>query len=104
MTDIPDLSLLNILNKTEEHKIEVEISNKNKDRENKAELALLVSCIGRKLVMNKRVSEETEYVKESLDEGTLITGFYSDGQIAPFNGNDYTSLHNQTMTVTLISE
>jgi hypothetical protein len=76
----------------------------NKDRENKAELALLVSCIGRKLVMNKRVSEETEYVKESLDEGTLITGFYSYGQIAPFNGNDYTSLHNQTMTVTLISE
>ena len=54
--------------------------------------------------MNKRVSEETEYVKESLDEGTLITGFYSYGQIAPFNGNDYTSLHNQTMTVTLISE
>jgi hypothetical protein len=43
-------------------------------------------------------------VKESLDEGTLITGFYSYGQIAPFNGNDYTSLHNQTMTVTLISE
>ena len=76
----------------------------NKDREKTAELALLVSCIGRKLVMNKRVSEETEYVKESLDEGTLITGFYSYGQIAPFNGNDYTSLHNQTMTVTLISE
>jgi hypothetical protein len=75
-----------------------------KDRENKAELALLVSCIGRKLVMNKRVSEETEYVKESLDEGTLISGFYSYGQIAPFNGNDYTNLHNQTMTVTLISE
>ena len=38
MTDIPDLSLLNILNKTEEHKIEVEISNKNKDRENKNHL------------------------------------------------------------------
>lgn len=75
-----------------------------KDRENKAELAFLVSCIGRKLVMNKRVGEETEYVKESLDESTLITGFYSYGQIAPFNGNDYTNLHNQTMTVTLISE
>ncbi len=74
------------------------------NREKKAEIALLVSCIGRKLVMNKRVGEETEYVKESLDECTLITGFYSYGQIAPFNGNDYTNLHNQTMTVTLISE
>jgi hypothetical protein len=74
------------------------------NREKKAEIALLVSCIGRKLVMNKRVGEETEYVKESLDECTLITGFYSYGQIAPFNGDDYTNLHNQTMTVTLISE
>jgi hypothetical protein len=74
------------------------------NREKKAEIALLVSCIGRKLVMNKRVGEETEYVKESLDESTLITGFYSYGQIAPFNGNDHTNLHNQTMTVTLISE
>jgi hypothetical protein len=54
--------------------------------------------------MNKRVGEETEYVKESLDDCTLITGFYSYGQIAPFNGNDYSNLHNQTMTVTLISE
>ena len=75
-----------------------------KGREKKAEIALLVSCIGRKLVMNKRVGEETEYVKESLNECALISGFYSYGQIAPFNGNDYTNLHNQTMTVTLISE
>lgn len=75
-----------------------------KNRKNKAEIAILVSCIGRKLVMNNRVGEETEYVKESLDASTLITGFYSYGQIAPFNGNDYTNLHNQTMTVTLISE
>lgn len=75
-----------------------------KNRKKKAEIAILVSCIGRKLVMNNRVGEETEYVKESLDASTLITGFYSYGQIAPFNGNDYTNLHNQTMTVTLISE
>lgn len=75
-----------------------------KNRIKKAEIAILVSCIGRKLVMNNRVGEETEYVKESLDASTLITGFYSYGQIAPFNGNDYTNLHNQTMTVTLISE
>lgn len=75
-----------------------------KNREKQAELAILVSCIGRKLVMNNRVCEETEYVKESLDECTLITGFYSYGQIAPFNGNNFSNLHNQTMTITLISE
>jgi hypothetical protein len=75
-----------------------------KNRKKKAEIAILVSCIGRKLVMNNRVGEETEYVKESLGASTLITGFYSYGQIAPFDGNDYANLHNQTMTVTLISE
>ena len=75
-----------------------------KNREKKADIAILVSCIGRKLVMNQRVREETEYIKETLDASTVTTGFYSYGQIAPFNGNDYTNLHNQTMTVTLISE
>ena len=75
-----------------------------KNRVKNAEIAILVSCIGRKLVMNKRVGEETEYIKETLDTSTATTGFYSYGQIAPFNGNDYTNLHNQTMTVTLISE
>ena len=74
------------------------------NREKKAEIAVLVSCIGRKLIMNSRVGEETEYVKETLGDLTTMTGFYSYGQIAPFNGNDYTNLHNQTMTVTLISE
>lgn len=69
-----------------------------------AEIAILVSCIGRKLVMKNRVGEETEYIKETLSDLTTITGFYSYGQIAPFNGNNYTNLHNQTMTVTLISE
>ena len=38
MMDMSDLSLLNIFNITEEHKIEVEISNKNKDIENKNHL------------------------------------------------------------------
>jgi hypothetical protein len=75
-----------------------------KNRVKTADVAILVSCIGRKLVMNQRVGEETEYIKETLDSSTATTGFYSYGQIAPFNGNDFTDLHNQTMTVTLISE
>ena len=69
-----------------------------------AEIAILVSCIARKIVMNNRMGEETEYIKETLDASTATIGFYSYGQIAPFYGNDYTNFHNQTMTVTLISE
>jgi hypothetical protein len=39
-----------------------------------------------------------------LGENTVITGFYSYGEMAPFSGNTFCDLHNQTMTLTLISE
>ena len=75
-----------------------------KDRKTKPQLALLVSCVGRKLVMNQRVEEEIERVQEVVGENTAITGFYSYGEMAPFSGNTFCDLHNQTMTLTLISE
>lgn len=74
------------------------------ERKSKAELALLVSCIGRKLVLDQRVEEEVEEVVEVLGEDTTICGFYSYGEIAPFHGETACQLHNQTMTITLISE
>ena len=75
-----------------------------KNRKIKPQLALLVSCVGRKLVMNQRVEEEIECVKEVVGLQTAITGFYSYGEMAPFSGNTFCELHNQTMTLTLISE
>lgn len=73
-------------------------------RINKPEIALLVSCIGRKLVLDQRVEEEIEEVIEVLGGETTICGFYSYGEIAPFHGEIACQLHNQTMTITLISE
>ncbi|WP_054852570.1 FIST signal transduction protein [Olleya sp. ITB9] len=73
-------------------------------RQNKPELALLVSCIGRKLVLDQRVEEEIEEVIEVIGKDTVISGFYSYGEIAPFHGEVACQLHNQTMTITLISE
>ena len=73
-------------------------------REKKAELAILVSCIGRKLVLAQRVEEEVEEVMEVVGESVTITGLYSYGEIAPFIGENNCQLHNQTMTITLISE
>lgn len=73
-------------------------------RENKPQLALLVSCIGRKLVLDQRVEEEIEEVIEVIGNDTVISGFYSYGEIAPFHGEVACQLHNQTMTITLISE
>ena len=73
-------------------------------RQNKPELAMLVSCIGRKLVLDQRVEEEVEEVIEVIGQDTIISGFYSYGEIAPFDGEISCQLHNQTMTITLISE
>lgn len=73
-------------------------------RKNKPQLALLVSCIGRKLVLDQRVEEEIEEVVEVVGNQTTISGFYSYGEIAPFHGENTCQLHNQTMTITLISE
>lgn len=74
------------------------------DRNNKPELAILVSCIGRKLVLDQRVEEEVEEVMEVIGEDTTVCGFYSYGEIAPFVGELNCQLHNQTMAITLISE
>jgi hypothetical protein len=67
-------------------------------------LALLVSCVGRKLVMGERVDEEVEAVVDLLGRDNTVAGFYSNGEIA---GADYLGdcrLHNQTMTITWLAE
>jgi hypothetical protein len=67
-------------------------------------LALLVSCVGRKLVMGGRVEEEIEAVAALLGPSALLTGFYSNGEISPLVGTRACKLHNQTMTITRIAE
>jgi hypothetical protein len=68
-------------------------------------LALLVSCVGRKLVMGPRVDEEVDAVAEVFGRQTHVTGFYSNGEISPALGGQLEChLHNQTMTVTHLSE
>lgn len=67
-------------------------------------LAILVSCVGRKLVMGDRVDEEVEAVADVLGPQTVPTGFYSYGEISPFAPTGACKLHNQTMTVTCLAE
>lgn len=68
------------------------------------QLALLISCIGRKLVLDQRIEEEVEEVMNVIGDEVVISGMYSYGEIAPFYGERSCKLHNQTMTITLISE
>lgn len=67
-------------------------------------LALLVSCVGRKLVMGDRVDEEIEAVADELGSHTVLAGFYSNGEISPFAPGQPCRLHNQTMTITTLAE
>lgn len=69
------------------------------------DLAILISCVGRKLVLKDRVEEEVEAVKKVLGEKTILTGFYSYGEISPAKPiESKCSLHNQTMTITAFWE
>ncbi|MFM7313942.1 MAG: FIST signal transduction protein, partial [Cyanobium sp.] len=70
----------------------------------RADLAVLISCVGRKLVLKQRIEEEVEAVERVLGTSTLITGFYSYGEICPATTHSSLELHNQTMTITTLSE
>lgn len=68
------------------------------------ELAILISCVGRKLILRQRVEEEVEGVREVLGHQTILTGFYSYGEISPISEGGNCELHNQTMTITTLGE
>jgi hypothetical protein len=68
-----------------------------------AELVLVVSCAGRKMVLGERVVEEAEVVREQFGARPAIAGFYSYGELATTAAGSL-RLHNQTMTVTAIAE
>ena len=68
------------------------------------DFALLISCVGRKMVLQQRVEEEIEGVREVVGPGATLAGFYSYGEISPFTPNASCELHNQTMTITTLWE
>jgi hypothetical protein len=68
------------------------------------ELVLMVSCVGRKIVLDQRIEEEVESVCQYFGDKPNYTGFYSNGEISPQLGSTKCSLHNQTMTITTYHE
>jgi hypothetical protein len=68
------------------------------------QLVLLVSCIGRRLVLKHRVDEEVEGARAVMGLAAPFTGFYSFGELAPSVSGGSTVLHNQTMTITALAE
>ncbi|MFZ4601648.1 MAG: FIST signal transduction protein [Caulobacterales bacterium] len=66
-------------------------------------LGLLISCIGRKLMLGQRIQEEVEAVHSEWG-GAPTIGFYSYGEIGPHGATGRCMLHNQTMTALLLTE
>ncbi|MDN3568533.1 FIST signal transduction protein [Paeniroseomonas aquatica] len=67
-------------------------------------LAIMVSCIGRRLVLGQSATDEIAAAAAELPGATHFTGFYSYGEIAPHAGSGACELHNQSMTVTTLAE
>jgi hypothetical protein len=66
--------------------------------------AILISCIGRKLLLGQKTIEEVMAVKALYGDKIPLAGFYSYGEISPHILSKFADLHNQTMTIMTIKE
>lgn len=104
--DIPEGTSVRLMKANIDRLIGGAVSAAEESRESIAHpsLGILVSCIGRKLVLKQRTEEEIEGVRQILGDKTALTGFYSYGEICPHRYGLGPALHNQTMTVTTLAE
>jgi hypothetical protein len=68
------------------------------------DFVLLVSCIGRKLLLQRRTDEEVQSARKVFGDQPIFAGFYSYGELSPMTPSARCELHNQTMTITTLSE
>lgn len=68
------------------------------------EFGLLISCVGRRLVLQQETEYELESIDEMVPDTCKLAGFYSYGEISPTEQSQNSALHNQTMTITFFSE
>jgi hypothetical protein len=78
-------------------------SNAVEQNDSQPDFALLISCVGRKLVLANRADEEVEAAADLLGNAN-IAGFYSYGEISPHQNGTCSNLHNQTITITTFTE
>lgn len=106
--DIPNNGLVRLMHTNNSGLVEgaraaAKLSVNSKQPEDHTGLGILISCVGRKLVMGLEIEDELDAVKETFGEQT-IAGFYSYGEICPDGKFSECKLHNQTMTITYFSE
>ncbi len=105
--DMPEGTMVRLMKANFDRLIDGAVGAAQKTRQGlsnaKPQLAILISCVGRKLILKQRIEEEVEGVRDVLGE-SVMTGFYSYGEISPFTPNAKCELHNQTMTITTFTE
>lgn len=79
------------------------LNNQDHAARSSATFSIAISCVGRRLVLGERTEEETEATLDILPHGSSQVGFYSYGEISPY-ASGACDLHNQTMTLTTITE
>lgn len=105
--DIPLMSNVRFLKATNEELImgsRAAATLAKPDEEASPELAILVSCVGRKLVLEEDTQKEVEAVGQVMGKDTALCGFYSYGELSPSEASGRCELHNQTMTITTLRE
>jgi hypothetical protein len=68
------------------------------------QLVMAVSCVGREIVLDNRIEEEIENMKQVYGEEAFLFGFYSYGEISPVVLHKPCELHNQTISITAMLE
>ena len=68
------------------------------------ELVILISCVGRKIVLKQLSQDEIEAVTDNFTNEVSFAGYYSNGEISKSKFIDDCKLHNQSMTLTSFSE
>ncbi len=70
------------------------------------EAVMMFSCVGRKIVLGRRTSEEVEAVRNVLGENVPIIGFYTYGEIGPIDKMrdelSITKFHNETVVLWIL--
>jgi len=102
--DIPEGAYVRLMKANFDRLIEGAVGAAKSTVVNSPEIAILISCVGRKLVLKQMIEEEVEGVADILGDDTTFCGFYSYGEISPFSIGASCELHNQTMTITTMKE
>lgn len=105
--DIPENYIAQLMYGNFEHLIEGASDSARQASEtsnNSQQFGILISCIGRRLLMGQYISDELEAVFDFWRKQVPLTGFYSYGEISPNSQSGICDLHNQTMTITTFGE